>query len=191
MHILGVRVLHDIIREFARDSFPSNTCNFVRDVAACILRRCPWGRGWTFQADPEASDDDRRGEWYLQRHLEHRFVLSYHGHGLVRVHHRTIADSEGYRPSLTSTVLVRESRNVPDDIRADVYEARFDRWKQSVRGRNWTAECADDWHMWPRAKIEANPTLSWLFFSEGYVTKQKGEKIDHIVDLSTLTLLRD
>ena len=28
-------------------------------------------------------------------------------------------------------------------------------------------------------------------FSDGYVIKEKGEKIDHIADLSTLTLLQE
>ena len=97
LHILGVKVLHDFIREFARDSgAPTPACNFVRNVAADILRDCPWSREWTFQADPEDSDDDRHGEWYLRRHLEHGFNLWYYGHGLVGVHHRTIVDSETY-----------------------------------------------------------------------------------------------
>ena len=63
LHILCVEVLHDLIREFARDSVaPTPACIFVRNVAASILRRCPWEREWTFQADPEDSDDDRHGE---------------------------------------------------------------------------------------------------------------------------------
>ena len=102
-------------------------------------------------------------ERFSQYYLEHSFLLSYHEHGLVRVHHRTIADFD-HEPHVMHNVLWHEIRNVPVDIRGDVFQARHEAWQESVRGRTWTAACADDWHMWPRAKIEANPTLSWLLF---------------------------
>ena len=189
MHILGVRVLHDIIREFARDSFPSNACNFVRDVAAIILTRCPWERHWTFQADPE-DRDDRRGEWYLRRHLENGFNIYYHGHGEVRLYHQTIADSEThhYWPEVKHLVLRWETRDEED--RGEVRLNRFEAWRNLVQGHTWTAACKDDWHMWPLKKITDNRDLERLLADEPLYIKN-GDKIDDIVDLSTLTLLRD
>ena len=182
-------MLHDMIREFARDSVPPTpACNFVRNVAAEILEVCPWSEKWTFQADPEDPDDERHGEWYLRRHLQHKFKIWYEGHGLVSVHHKTIADSPGgHWPKVKLLVLrhlTRDERETRDPV------DRLEAWSNRVRGRTWSAECKDDWHMWPLSKIKANSDLYSLIADE-IVYKEKGEKIDHIVDLSTLTLLRD
>jgi hypothetical protein len=68
---------------------------------------------------------------------------------------------------------------------------RHEAWQKLVQGRTWTAVCANDWNMWPIEKIRADYDLSVLFFEEDYVDRAECEKIDHIVDLSTLTLLRD
>ena len=157
MHILGVRVLHDIIREFARDSVaPTSLCGIVRHVAAHISERRPFEDYYDDPHDPES--ENLGYDRFSQRYLEHSFLLSYRGHGLVEVHHRTIADF-AHEPHVIGSVLLHEIRNVPVDIRADVFYDRFEAWQGSVRGRTWTAACADDWHMWSRAKIEANPTL--------------------------------
>jgi hypothetical protein len=182
--ILRVQVLHDMIREFARDSVaPTPACNFVRNVAAEIWEDCPWSEYW--EDDPEDSDDDRHGEWYLRRHLQHKFKIWYHGHGLVRVHHKTIADSGGHCPEVKLLVLrhlTRDERETRDPV------DRLKAWRKRVRGRTWTAACKDDWHTWPLSKITANRDLYDLLADET-VYKEKGEKIDHIIDLSTLTLL--
>ena len=188
LHILRVQVLHDIIREFARDSFPSIACNFVRDVAAMILEECPWERKWTFQADPENWDDDRRGEWYARRHLEHGFSMTYQGHGLVHLHHRTIANSEDdfhYWPEVKHLVLRWETRDEED--RGEVRLNRFHAWERRVEGRTWTAVCKDDWHMRP-ANSDDDDIRLWVLAGEPVYIKNH-DTIGHIVDLSTLTLM--
>jgi hypothetical protein len=191
--ILRVQVLHDMIREFARDSFPSNACNFVRDVAARILIDGSWSREWTLQTVPE--DDDEHGEWYLRRHLQHGFRVRYLGDGLVSVKHMTIADwEEYYRPRVITKVIVLEFREAgyPEDY--DYVTDRFHRFQQSVQGHTWTAACASDWYKRDIRRSDFSELeyddLSRLEGGES-VYKDRGQKIDHIVDLSTLTLLRD
>ena len=92
MHVLGVRVLHDIIRDFARDSVaPTPACNFVRDVAACIKRQYPWEHydagAWTCAGfDPTWTES--HDEWYPKKFLDHTFLLKYdHETCMIRVKH--------------------------------------------------------------------------------------------------------
>ena len=129
----------------------------------------------------------RDGEWYLRWHLQHEFKIWFREHGLVGVQHVTFADSRDhyYCPEVKLLVLrhlTRDERETRDP------GERYGAWLKRVRGRTWSAECKDDWHMWPLETIEANSDLHYLL-SDGTVYKEKGEKIDHIVDLSTLTLL--
>ena len=190
LHILGVKALHDSIRDFARDTTaPTPACNFRRGVVADILRRCPWQRKWSFQADPEDVEDHRHGEWYLRMHLEHGFKIWYHGHGLVRVHHRTIVDSESYYPNVKYLVLRWETRDVEHG--RNLLANRFEAWERRVQGRTWTAACSNDWyHRMEWSDSPEDEDLRWLQ-SDMSLYKNKGDKIEHIIDTSTLTLLQE
>ena len=94
LHILGVRVLHDLIREFARDSVSSIACNFVRNVAVRFARASREG-GW-----------DIHYERYQERYLEHSFRLKYvHEARMMRVKHQTFVDRMHYDPEVKRLVL--------------------------------------------------------------------------------------
>ena len=77
--------------------------------------------------------------------------------------------------------------NIPDEYRTLL--VRFGAWRRRVKGRTWSAVCADDWNKWPLEKVEADEDVYQLFYLERTLYKERGEKIDHIVDVSTLTLM--
>ena len=137
--------------------------------------------------DPE--DDDEHGEWYLRRHLRQGFRFHYYGRGLVCVKHMTIADSEDYSPKVRQLAVIREMRDAGYPL--DYYANRYTSWTLSVRGRTWSAVRPDGWNKrdfrrsdFPECEYEDLRRLE----GNDSVYKERGEKIDHIADLSTLTL---
>ena len=86
---------------------------------------------------------------------------------LVQVKHETVADRFGHSSEVKKLVLelelaeegMRWSSPEFDSVR----DHRHKLWRKRVQGRTWTAVCANDWNMWPIAKIEANATLYRLY----------------------------
>ena len=197
MHVLGVKVLHDLIRKFARDSVPPTpACNFVRNVAASILRRCFWSVYWERNYhDYEGQNSLTHLDCFLNKHLTHSFELKYDRESrMVRLKHRNVANHSDHDCIVKITVLKQEIVEegwIPHSCEFEqITLTRLRAWKKLVRGRTWTAVCADNWNMWPIAKIRAVDDLSCLL-NGLTLCKKKGEKIHHIIDLSTLKVLRD
>ena len=137
-------------------------------------------------------------EEYLEEHLKsfNSFSLKYDGETrMMRVKHDTLGCYGYSHPKVKVTALEPEIADegvVPDSQEFDdACYARRKAWETLVKCRTWTAACSNDWNMWPLEKIRSNSDLRWLFVVDGCEKKKKGDKIDHIVDLSTLTLLQD
>ena len=219
MHILGVKELHELIREFARDSVPPTpSCNAVRAVAARVLivKPCEYflriedeehGRNVCPDTGVPESDDEETCKKHRERYVNwfsgDCFLLKYDGETrMMRVKHETVADEDKYYPSVKSMVLELEQDLIDGSDRTpqtwDRYmhrlraiRTRFVAWRKRVRGRTWSAACTDEWNTWPLEKIEVNRDLYELYCRERSLYFRKYEKIDHIVDLSTLSLLQD
>ena len=189
MHVLGVRVLHDIIREFARDSFPSNACNFVRSVVARFFEGRPWEHLWQERWEDHVPDP----EWFLKKSLRRCFKLTFQsGEDRVLVKHFTIADEYVIfcQPHVKKAALrqaIIEAGIHPDSREgALLYELRHRAWLKQVKGRTWSATCSNDWHL--RSEYECHIDVRTLRM-KGYLYKEEDD-LEHIVDLSTLTLVQ-
>ena len=199
LDILGIRVLFDIIREFARDSTaPTPACNFVRHVAALIKNRNLWAnydaRAWTYEGFDPTRTFESEYEWYPKKFLEHRVMLKYdHETRMMRVKHVTVADEDDYRPEVKLLVLrqecIEEGVQRLDELHNTI-QVRFRAWEKLVQGHVWSAACSNDWNMWPLEKIEANYERYRLFSCDVCLFWATW-KIDHVVDLSTLKLLQE
>ena len=67
-----------------------------------------------------------------------------------------------------------------------LYANRHLAWLKHVQGRTWTAACSNDWHL--RSEWDCHIEVQELR-NKGFLFTEQGE-IEHIVDLSTLTLVQ-
>ena len=204
LNILVIKALHDVIRDFARDTTaPTPSCRIVRAIAARIKTRGLWDNyfafAWTTINEADGMDGDTtewRGEqWYVKQFLRSRFRLEYnHGRALVRVKHFTVADEDDYKPEVKDLVLrlerAAENRNQGLIEFRTAVQNRFHAWQRRVQGHSWAAACTNGWKHHSIEAIEADEDLRSLWYGS-YVWKEKGQRMDHIIDVGTLTLLHD
>ena len=108
------------------------------------------------------------------------------------VKHFTIADeyvifSQPHVKKAALRQAIVETGIHPDSREgALLYEVRHRTWLKQVKGRTWSAACSNDWHLRPPWECHNDV---WNLHQKGYLFKEEGD-LEHIVDLSTLTLLQ-
>ena len=112
---------------------------------------------------------------------------------MMIVRHETIAPFDRgclVKQTVLKQELIEEGMDPYSRELEQTVSTKLRAWKKLGVGRTWTAACKDDWNRWPMTSIRLWHDLYDLMRGS-HMLVARNRRIDHIVDLSTLTLLRD